>query len=364
MKKILLLLINLFLIINFNAEDKIQKITYAKAVKNAAQAVVSIKTTAEISTENHPMFNDPLFRFFFSNPNIENQPQEQENLRQGLGSGVIIDKKGHILTNYHVVKDANTINVRLQNGKNKEGKIIGYDDKIDLAILKIEDEETSSINIGDSDNLDVGDIVLAIGNPFGIGNTVTQGIVSGLGSVSARTTEKSEGLSDWLDNLIQTDAAINPGNSGGALIDIEGNLIGINIAIVSQTGANHGIGFAIPVNTAKKVMNDLIEKGHISRGWLGVELSDLTQEIIDFLGYDENFGVYVQSVVKYSPAWEGGINHGDIISKINDIPIKTTSEALKMIAELEIDKKYEIEIFRSFQLIKCYVTILELLKDF
>lgn len=365
MKNFLLILISIFSIININADEIIPKITYSKAVKEAAPAVVSIQTTTEISTETHPMFNDPLFRFFFSNPN-ENQ-QDQDTIKQGLGSGVIIDEKGHILTNYHVIKEATIINIRLQNGQNKNAKIIGYDEKIDLAILKIEninDEKIKSINIGDSDILNVGDIVLAIGNPFGIGNTVTQGIVSGLGSISARTTEKAEGLSEWLDNLIQTDAAINPGNSGGALIDMEGNLIGINIAIVSQTGANHGIGFAIPINTAKKVMNDLIEKGHISMGWLGTELADLTQEIIDFLGYDDDFGVYVQTVIKYSPAWEGGINHGDIISKINETPIKTVSEASKIIAELEIDKKYEIEIFRSFQLIKCYVTILELSKDF
>lgn len=363
MKKTLLIII--FLLAN-NIYAK-EKITYSKAVKEAGHAVVSIQTTTEISKETHPMLNDPLFRFFFNNPNIEKNPQEQENLRQGLGSGVIIDNKGHILTNYHVINEATKINIRLHNGKNKNVKMIGYDEKIDLAILKIQEvneEEILPIKIGDSENLNVGDIVLAIGNPFGIGNTVTQGIVSGLGSIRARLNENSEVLSEWLDNLIQTDAAINPGNSGGALIDIEGNLIGINIAIVSQTGANHGVGFAIPINTAKKVMNDLIEKGHIPRGWLGVELSDLTQEIIDYLGYDDNFGVYVQSVIKYSPAWEGGIHHGDIITKINEIPIKNSSESLKIIAELQINKKYEIEVFRSFQLIKCYVTISELSKDF
>jgi Do/DeqQ family serine protease len=308
-------------------------ISYANAVEKAVPAVVSIQTTQEVPLNTHPLFNDPIFRFFFGD-SIDGDEQrpvpQQKQLQQGLGSGVIVDKRGYVLTNNHVIKDANSIVVKLSNGSTSEADIVGSDSRTDLAILKIKQKDLLKnipvIFLGNSDKIRVGDVVLAIGNPFGFDNTVTQGIVSGLGSVSARSNEQQVSFGGWLDNLIQTDAAINPGNSGGALIDVYGNLIGINIAIISRSGGSQGIGFAIPINLAKDIMEQLIKTGHIVRGWLGTQLNDINKEIRDHLGFNEENGVYVQAVVRGSPAQKSGIMPGDIIVKINNIDIKSVND--------------------------------------
>jgi len=339
-------------------------VSYANAVDKTAPAVVSIQTTQEIPLNIHPMFNDPIFKFFFGesqeHEDNKNLPQ-QKQLQQGLGSGVIVDERGYILTNNHVIKDASSIIVKLSDGRTSEAEIIGNDSRTDLAILKIKQRELLKnlpiISLGVSDKLRVGDVVLAIGNPFGFDNTVTQGIISGLGSVSARSNEQQVSFGGWLDNLIQTDAAINPGNSGGALIDVYGNLIGINIAIISRSGGSQGIGFAIPINLAKDIMEQLIKTGHIVRGWLGTQLNDLNKEIREHLGFNDENGVYVQAIVRNSPAQKAGFLPGDVIVKINNIEVKSVNEAVKIVGSLQPNKSYTVEIFRKFKFLSFSVLV-------
>ncbi len=344
-------------------------VSYADAVEKTASAVVSIQTTQEISLNTHPMFNDPIFKFFFGDDDddeLKDLPN-QKQLQQGLGSGVIVDKRGYVLTNNHVIRDANSISIKLSDGSLSDVDIIGCDSRTDLAILKIKDNELLKripvISLGDSDKLRVGDVVLAIGNPFGFDNTVTQGIISALGSVSARSNEQQVSFGGWLDNLIQTDAAINPGNSGGALIDVYGNLIGINIAIITRSGGSQGIGFAIPINLARDIMYQLIKTGHIIRGWLGTQLNDVTKEIGEHLGFKETHGVYVQSVIRHSPAYKSGILPGDIIVKINDVTIKSVNEAVKLVGSLQPDRSYIIEVFRRFKFLSFSVLVGQVPKE-
>lgn len=345
-------------------------VSYANAVDKAAPAVVSIQTTQEIPVNSHPMFNDPIFKFFFGESLDGDEHRsipQQKQLQQGLGSGVIVDKRGYVLTNNHVIKDASSIIVKFSNGRTSEAELIGSDSRTDLAILKFKQRDLLKdipvIFIGNSDKLRVGDVVLAIGNPFGFDNTVTQGIISGLGSVSARSNEQQVSFGGWLDNLIQTDAAINPGNSGGALIDVYGNLIGINIAIISRSGGSQGIGFAIPINFAKDIMEQLIKTGHIVRGWLGTQLNDITKEIREHLGFNESCGVYVQAVVRHSPAQKAGILPGDIIVKINNMEIKSVNEAVKLVGSLQPNRSYTIEVFRRFKFLTFSVLIGQLPKE-
>lgn len=341
-------------------------ISYSNAVEKSAPAVVSIQTTQEIIINDNPMLDDPIFKFFF-NENKEEQEPKKKQYQQGLGSGVVVDKRGYILTNNHVIKDATTISIKFSNGIASEVELVGSDSRTDIAILKIKNKKLLKnlpvISIGNSDILKVGDIVLAIGNPFGFDNTVTQGIISALGSVSARSNEQQISFGGWLDNLIQTDAAINPGNSGGALIDAYGNLIGINIAIISRSGGSQGIGFAIPINFAKEIMEQLIKNGHIIRGWLGTQLGEVTKEIKNNIGFNEKHGVYVQAVIKYSPAQRAGIMPGDIITKINNLEIKNVSEAIKTVGSLNPNESYNIEIFRKFKFLTFSVIIIQVPSD-
>ena len=362
---------NIALAKNIKKSEEINGIiSYANAVEQAAPGVVSIQTTQEIPLNTHPMFNDPIFKFFFGDSldgnNRKSIPQKKQ-LQQGLGSGVIVDKRGYVLTNNHVIKDATSIIIKLSNGITSKAELVGSDSRTDLAILKIKQKDLLKdipvILLGNSDKLRVGDVVLAIGNPFGFDNTVTQGIISGLGSVSARSNEQQVSFGGWLDNLIQTDAAINPGNSGGALIDVYGNLIGINIAIISRSGGSQGIGFAIPINFAKDIMDQLIKTGHIIRGWLGTQLNDVTKEIRDHLGFNEQGGVYVQAVVRHSPAQKAGILPGDIIVKINDTDIRSVNEAVKLVGSLHPNRSYTIEVFRRFKFLTFSVLIGQLPKE-
>lgn len=327
--------------------------SYADAVEKAAPAVVSIQTTKRIAIEQHPLLQDPFFRFrFFGDPDFFNELPQHEQLQHGLGSGVIINSKGYILTNNHVIKGASDIVVKLPDDRIAKAIIVGADPQTDLAVLKIELDKLPVINLGVSAKLRVGDVVLAIGNPFGIEKTVTQGIVSATGSISARTTsahptEDLMSSSVLLDNLIQTDAAINPGNSGGALIDAYGNLIGLNMAIISGSGGSQGIGFAIPIDTAKEVMTQLITKGHMSRGWLGAYLSEINQELRHSIGLQKSGGVYVQGTFNNSPARKAGILPGDIIVKINGFTVDDSKSAIRLVSSLEPGKQYPVEIFRK-----------------
>ncbi len=337
--------------------------SYADAVALAAPAIVSIKTSKEIKVEqNHPLMQDPMFRFYFGDPNNHggdwpgrNDPRNNEDASpssketlQGLGSGVIVSDKGYILTNNHVVKEVDTVTVTLADGRSAEAKVIGSDPDTDLAVLKIKLNQLPTISLGSSAQLRVGDIVLAIGNPFGLDKTVTQGIVS--------ATERTGLDIGILSNLIQTDAAINPGNSGGGLIDAEGHLVGINTAIYSRSGANQGIGFAVPIDTATEVMNQLIDGKRMIRGYLGVMLAPLNDEVREAAQYKTGDGAYIRAVVRNSPAQKAGLLPGDVLIKINGISIADEKIGLRTTAALTPGKSYPIEIFRQGDYLSFVVT--------
>src|SRR5437762_4540457 len=254
------------------------------AVRKAVPAVVNIFTSKEIKTPRHPLLDDPWFRHFFGD-RLEEEPQRAIS----LGSGVIVSSKGYILTNHHVVEAADEIEVALGDGKKLKEKAVGSDPETDIAVLQVEGGPVPAITFGDADALRVGDVVLAIGNPFGVGQTVTMGIVSALG--------RSQLGINTFENFIQTDAAINPGNSGGALVDANGNLLGINTAIYSRSGGSMGIGFAIPASTARQVMEGLIQDGQVTRGWIGVEPRDLTPEIAETFNLPIKQGVLITGVL-------------------------------------------------------------------
>lgn len=321
-------------------------VSYADAVSLAAPAVVSIKTTKKIPAELNPLMQDPFFRHFFGdsselnvNPNQGESDDAPKEIQKGLGSGVIVNNKGYVLTNNHVIKEADTVIVSLYDGRKTEAKVIGTDPETDLAVLQIKLDKLPIIQMGSSQKLRAGDVVLAIGNPFGFDQTATQGIIS--------ATERNNPELSFLQGLIQTDAAINPGNSGGALIDPFGRLIGINTVIYSHTGGFQGIGFAIPIDKAIDIMNKLIENGYVSRGYLGVSLQPLNKEIREYIGYKEGDGVYVRAIVRGSPAQKAGLLPGDVITKINNTLITDDRMAVKLVASLAPGKSYPIEIFRK-----------------
>ena len=287
--------------------------SFSAAVRQAAPAVVSINTSAR-----HPAANDPWFRFFFGD--------RGEQQQTGLGSGVIMSPEGYVLTNNHVVEGADEIEVVLADARRTSAKVIGTDPESDLAVLKISLDKLPVMTLGDSDRLQVGDQVLAIGNPFGVGQTVTSGIVSALG-------RNQLGINTF-ENFIQTDAAINPGNSGGALTDIGGHLMGINTAIYSRSGGSMGIGFAIPVSTARQVMESIVRNGQVVRGWIGVEPGELTPELAQTFGVKAEQGVIITGVLGNGPAAQAGIRPGDVITQVGDQPTRTVSELLSRIAAL------------------------------
>lgn len=286
------------------------------AAQKASAAVVSINTSTAPKRRGNR--RDPWFRFFYG---------EQDEEQTGLGSGVIVSASGYILTNNHVVEGADAIEVVLNDGRSTRAKLIGTDPETDLAIVKIELDNLPVVVMGNSDQAQVGDQVLAIGNPFGVGQTVTSGIVSALG-------RNQLGINTF-ENFIQTDAAINPGNSGGALVDIQGNLLGINTAIYSQSGGNMGIGFAIPVSIAKQVLEGIIQDGQITRGWIGVEPNDLTPELAQTFGVKETRGVIITGVLQNGPAAKAGIRPGDVIVRIADQSVGDVSQLLAQVAALK-----------------------------
>ncbi len=287
------------------------------AARRASAAVVSINTSK--APRKAPNENDPWFRFFFGDQDNEQQAN--------LGSGVIVSASGFILTNFHVIEGADDIEVILNDSRRSRAKVIGTDPDSDLAVLKIDLDKLPVIVLGNSENLQVGDPVLAIGNPFGVGQTVTSGIVSALG-------RNHLGINTF-ENFIQTDAAINPGNSGGALVDSEGHLQGINSAIYSRSGGNMGIGFAIPVSTAKQVLQSLVTEGQVTRGWIGVEPNDLTPELAETFAVKTTRGVIITGVLQNGPAAVAGIRPGDVITQVADKPVGNVSDLLSGVAALK-----------------------------
>lgn len=309
----------------------------APMIEKTRPAVVNIATRGSVDIQNHPLLNDPLFKRFFKG--FENLPQRKEV--KSLGSGVIIDAEaGYIVTNFHVIDGADEISITLHDGQQLEAKIIGSDPEADIAILKVESDGLTSIPFADSGKLRVGDFAVAIGNPFGLGQTVTSGIISALG----RTGLGIEGYEDF----IQTDASINPGNSGGALVNLHGELIGINTAILASGGTgNVGIGFAIPINMVRELTNQLIEYGEVRRGMLGVIMQNLTPELAGAFGLDLHQGVVISQVVENSAASKAGLKAGDVVSDINGVPVKSASGMRNMVGLMRVGAKMEITVIRD-----------------
>jgi serine protease DegQ len=306
--------------------------SYREAVRRAMPSVVSIYTTKEV--KRHPFLNDPLFQRFFGGQ-LDLSPQRSA----GLGSGVIVNAEGYILTNNHVVEAADEIEVSLGNGKRYPAKVVGTDPDTDIAVVRIAATQLPTITFGDDNNLRLGDVVLAIGNPLGVGQTVTMGIVSGL---------RRTGLGiNTFESFIQTDAAINQGNSGGALIDSSGNLVGINSAILSQTGGSIGIGFAIPVSTAKQMMEQIISSGSVTRGWIGVEAQDITAELAESLKLPATSGVIIAGLAKSGPADKAGVHLGDVLIGVEGKPVPDSSAMLNLIAQLTPGQKANFKVRRN-----------------
>jgi Do/DeqQ family serine protease len=317
--------------------------SYSDAVRKAVPAVVSVLTSKEIKSQRHPFLEDPLFRHFFGDQ-LEEEPQRAAS----LGSGVIVSSKGYILTNHHVVEAADEIEVALVDGKKLKAKAVGSDPETDIAVLQVEGGPLPAISFGDADSLRVGDVVLAIGNPFTVGQTVTMGIVSALG--------RKIGLNTF-ENFIQTDAAINPGNSGGALIDTAGNLVGINTAIYSRSGGSLGIGFAIPASSAKQVMEQIIESGSVTRGWIGVEAQEITPEIADSFRLSSTNGVLIAGVLRGGPAEKAGLKPGDILVAIEGRSVKDPNSMLNLVAALVPGKPASIRLKRDNKDIEVQVAV-------
>ncbi|MFZ9233763.1 MAG: S1C family serine protease [Hylemonella sp.] len=305
--------------------------SFRHAAQLASAAVVSINTSK--AARRHPNSDDPWFRFFFGDGNDEPQV--------GLGSGVIVSPDGYILTNNHVIEGADEIEVVLNDNRRARAKLIGNDPDTDLAVLQIKVDKLPVIILGSPDNLQIGDPVLAIGNPFGVGQTVTSGIVSALG--------RSHLGINTFENFIQTDAAINPGNSGGALVDTQGHLQGINTAIYSRSGGNMGIGFAIPISTARQVLESLVRDGRVTRGWIGVEPNDLTPELIQTFGIKTEQGVLITGVLSNGPAALAGIRPGDVISSVEGKGVSNVAELLGQVASLQPGKSARFDVQRQSQ---------------
>lgn len=306
---------------------------YRQASQRAMPAVVNIFTTKEAKQPPHPLNNDPLFRRFFGDG------FGQDERQFSLGSGVIVSAEGYILTNNHVVEAANEIEVALADGRKVSAKLVGTDPETDLAVIKVDLKNLPSITLGRLENIKVGDVVLAIGNPFGVGQTVTMGIVSALG-------RNHLGINTF-ENFIQTDAAINPGNSGGALVDTQGHLLGINTAIYSRSGGSLGIGFAIPVTTVKTVMESIIRNGQVVRGWIGVEPQDITPELADSFGLQKTSGTIIAGVLKGGPADKAGVKPGDILLSVADKPVPDTISMLNLVAQLTPGDKVKVTVLRK-----------------
>jgi serine protease DegQ len=309
-------------------------LSYGEAAARATPSVVNIHATrASRNPQEHPLFGDPLFRRFFGEPPGQRRPA------QSLGSGVIVSSDGHVLTNEHVVDSASGIEVLLSDGRRANARIVGTDPETDLAVLRIDLRDLPVIDFGDPDSARTGDVVLAIGNPFGVGQTVTMGIVSALG--------RSRLGINTFENFIQTDAAINPGNSGGALVDAQGRLLGINTAIYSRSGGSLGIGFAIPTSTARLVLDQIVANGSVTRGYIGVEPQDLSAELAEALRLSRKQGVIIANLVRGGPAERGGMRIGDVLTDIETRPITDSREMLDVIARLNPGSRVSVGVIRD-----------------
>jgi serine protease Do/serine protease DegQ len=321
--------------------------TLAPLLQEVTPGVVNIATRGRVRLEQNPLFNDPFFRRFFEDPTFrrffelpEQQPLERET--QSVGSGVIVNAaRGVVLTNHHVIANADEILVTLKDGRQLKGRVLGSDPETDIAVLKVPAERLKAVPLGDSDRLQVGDFVIAIGNPFGLGQTVTLGIVSALG----RTGLGIKGYEDF----IQTDASINPGNSGGALIDLRGELIGINTAILGPTGGNIGIGFAIPVNMARLVMEQITAYGEVRRGELGIKVQNLTPQLAQGLRLDVSEGALVAEVAEGSAAERAGLQVGDVIVALDGAPLSGVMALRNRIGLLRIGETVRLTVIRKGQ---------------
>ncbi|NKI92899.1 trypsin-like peptidase domain-containing protein [Rhizobacter sp. SG703] len=316
--------------------------SYSGAARRASPAVVSI--TASKAPARNPHGEDPWFKFFFGEG-----AQQREQPQVGLGSGVIVSPEGYLLTNNHVVEGADDIEVQLVDARRAKAKVVGSDPDTDVAVLKITLDKLPVIAFGSAETLQVGDVVLAIGNPFGVGQTVTSGIVSALG-------RNQLGINTF-ENFIQTDAAINPGNSGGALVDTNGNLLGINTAIYSRSGGSLGIGFAIPETTARQVMEGLIRDGQVTRGWIGVEPRDLTPEIAETFNLPIKEGVLITGVLQNGPAASGGLRPGDVVVKVAETPVSNTVQLLAAVAALKPKETAQIGVQRGDKALEISVMV-------
>ncbi len=308
--------------------------TYREASRRAMPAVVNIFTTKQARKQPSPFNHDQFFRRFFEDG--FGQPDERQF---SLGSGVIVSSEGYILTNNHVIEAADEIEVALADGRKVPARLVGTDQETDLAVIKVELKNLPSITLGQLDQTKVGDVVLAIGNPFGVGQTVTMGIVSALG-------RNHLGINTF-ENFIQTDAAINPGNSGGALVDTHGHLLGINTAIYSRSGGSLGIGFAIPVTTVKTVMEAIIKNGQVVRGWIGVEPQDITPELAKSFGLQKSSGTIIAGVLRGGPADKAGMKPGDILLSVADTPVTDTVSMLNVVAQLTPGEKVTVTVLRK-----------------
>ncbi len=310
--------------------------SFADAAAKSRPSVVNIFTSKKIHTPRTPFMDDPVFRRFFGDRfNANNRPQRVSS----LGSGVIVSGDGYILTNHHVIEAAYEIQVAMPDGKTLEAKLVGTDPETDLAVLKVSNGKLPAVTFAKPESLRVGDVVLAIGNPFGVGQTVTMGIVSALG--------RSHLGINTFENYIQTDAAINPGNSGGALVDGGGNLVGVNTAIFSRSGGNLGIGFAIPVSIVRQVMEAIIAHGAVTRGWVGIEVQEITPEIADSFGLKSTEGALIAGVLRGGPADRAGIRPGDVLVAVGGHPVADSSSLLNLIAALAPGKVAQLHLVRQ-----------------
>jgi len=312
---------------------------FALAARRAAPAVVSVTAT---KVARNPHTDDPRFKFFFGD-------RSQGQTQVGLGSGVIVSPEGYLLTNHHVVEDATDIEVQLQDGRGTRATVVGSDAETDIAVLKIDLPNLPIMTLGDVRALQVGDAVLAIGNPFNVGQTVTAGIVSAL--------DRTQAGGSQFQNFIQTDAAINPGNSGGALVDAAGHLVGINTAIFSRTGGSLGIGFAVPVDTARQVMEQLIQGGSVKRGWIGVEPRELSAELAESLALPVKSGVLITGVLQNGPAARGGVQPGDVLVKVGDKPVQATGDLFAAVAALQPGSSVPLTVQRGAKQLDVKVTV-------
>ena len=318
--------------------------SYGDAVQRASPSVVNISSTKQIRSPRHPLLNDPIFRRFFGD-----QLSDDTQRASSLGSGVIVNATGYVLTNNHVVEAADEIEVALADGKKLLAKVVGNDPETDLAVLRLDSEDLPAISFGSSEALRVGDVVLAIGNPFNLGHTVTLGIVSALG-------RSGLGVSTF-ENFIQTDAAINPGNSGGALIDASGNLVGINTAIFTPNGSSAGIGFAIPVATAKMVLDQIVKTGSVTRGWIGVEVQEITAPMAESFKLPNTRGALIAGVLRSGPADKAGIKTGDILVEVQGKPVADPAGMLNLIAALAPGQSAKVRLKRQGQDVDATVTV-------